>query len=100
MPMPWWPTFWRSPMRPAWHDSATVQNVQESQRIREMKISVSVWVARPIADVWQGWNTPASIMAWNAASPQWHCPQSRVDLRVGGWAFLPPHGGAGWQHGV
>ncbi len=49
-----------------------------------MKISVSVWVARPIADVWQGWNTPASIMAWNAASPQWHCPQSRVDLRVGG----------------
>ena len=65
-----------------------------------MNISVSVWVARPIADVWQGWNTPASIMAWNAASPQWHCPQSRVDLRVGGWAFLPPHGGAGWQHGV
>ena len=49
-----------------------------------MKISISVWVARPIAAVWQGWNTPASIMAWNAASPEWHCPSSRVDLRVGG----------------
>ncbi|MNR22782.1 hypothetical protein D3C85_1397570 [compost metagenome] len=23
-------------------------------------------------------------MAWNAASPEWHCPGSRVDLRVGG----------------
>ena len=49
-----------------------------------MKISVSVLVERPLAEVWQGWNTPASIMAWNAASPQWHCPQSRVALRVGG----------------
>ncbi|QHQ51453.1 SRPBCC family protein [Aeromonas media] len=49
-----------------------------------MKISVSVRVERPIVLVWEGWNTPASIMAWNAASPEWHCPGSRVDLRIGG----------------
>ncbi|USV59299.1 SRPBCC family protein [Aeromonas encheleia] len=49
-----------------------------------MKISVSVRIERPLAAVWKGWNTPASIMAWNAASPEWHCPSSRVDLRVGG----------------
>ncbi|WP_425935593.1 SRPBCC family protein [Aeromonas rivipollensis] len=49
-----------------------------------MKISVSVRVERPLTLVWEGWNTPASIMAWNAASPEWHCPSSRVDLRVGG----------------
>ncbi|MGY3857994.1 SRPBCC domain-containing protein [Aeromonas intestinalis] len=49
-----------------------------------MKISVSVWVKRPLATVWQGWNTPASIMAWNAASEDWHTDSSRVDLRVGG----------------
>ena len=49
-----------------------------------MKISVSVRVERPLALVWEGWNTPASIMAWNAASPEWHCPGSRVDLRIGG----------------
>lgn len=49
-----------------------------------MKISVSVLIERPLAEVWLGWNTPASIMEWNAASPQWHCPQSLVDLRAGG----------------
>ena len=49
-----------------------------------MKISVSVRIERPLAEVWEGWNTPVSIMAWNAASPEWHCPGSRVDLRVGG----------------
>ena len=49
-----------------------------------MTISVSVRVERPIALVWEGWNIPASIMAWNAASPEWHCPGSRVDLRIGG----------------
>ena len=49
-----------------------------------MKISVSVLVERPLAEVWQGWNTPASIMARNAASPQWHCPHRRGELRVGG----------------
>ena len=50
----------------------------------KMKISVSVWVERPLATVWQGWNTPASIMGWNAASEDWHTDSSRVDLRVGG----------------
>lgn len=49
-----------------------------------MKISVSVWVDSPLAAVWQGWNTPASIMVWNAASEDWHTDSSRVDLRVGG----------------
>lgn len=49
-----------------------------------MKISVSVWVKSPLATVWQCWNTPASIMAWNAASEDWHTDSSRVDLRVGG----------------
>lgn len=49
-----------------------------------MKINVSVRVARSIASVWQGWNDPASIMQWNAASEDWHTDASRVDLRVGG----------------
>ncbi len=33
---------------------------------------------------WKAAVTPEAIMAWNAASPEWHCPRAEVDLRVGG----------------
>ena len=62
-----------------------------------MKISVSVWVARPIADV-AGAGTPRQHHGVERRLPAVALPQSRVDLRVVG--VLPPHGGAGWQHGV
>lgn len=49
-----------------------------------MKIAVSTIVAADIADVWRAYNTPADIMVWNTASPDWHTTASAVDLRVGG----------------
>lgn len=49
-----------------------------------MKISVSTVVAAEIAEVWRAYTTPADIMAWNAASADWHTTASTVDLRVGG----------------
>ncbi|MEO8299077.1 MAG: SRPBCC family protein [Burkholderiales bacterium] len=41
-------------------------------------------VHAPIDTVWQAWTTPADIVQWNAASPDWHTTRSEVDLRVGG----------------
>ncbi len=49
-----------------------------------MKITVSTTVAADIAEVWRAYNTPADIMVWNTASPDWHTTASSVDLRVGG----------------
>lgn len=49
-----------------------------------MKISIKTVVNAPLARVWESWTTPADIMAWNAASDDWHTTSSTVDLRDGG----------------
>lgn len=49
-----------------------------------MKLTVATRVAAPLAEVWRAYTTPADIMAWNAASPDWHTTASTVDLRPGG----------------
>ena len=49
-----------------------------------MKITIASHAKAPIDAVWQAWNTPAHIMQWNAASPDWHTTKSTVDLREGG----------------
>jgi uncharacterized protein YndB with AHSA1/START domain len=48
------------------------------------RITVQTTIAAPLERVWQAYVTPADIMAWNAASDDWHCPAARVDLREGG----------------
>jgi uncharacterized protein YndB with AHSA1/START domain len=49
-----------------------------------MKITVETTIISDIAIVWDAWNNPADIMAWNAASEDWHTTASTVDLREGG----------------
>lgn len=49
-----------------------------------MKITVETEVAAPLATVWKAYTTPADIVAWNAASDDWHTTKAEVDLRVGG----------------
>lgn len=49
-----------------------------------MKISVSTTIKAPLQEVWRAYNTPADIMVWNTASPDWHTTASTVDLRPGG----------------
>ena len=49
-----------------------------------MKITVSTVVAAPLQDVWNRYTNPEDIVAWNAASPDWHTTSATVDLRPGG----------------
>lgn len=49
-----------------------------------MKITVETHVRAPIAKVWKAWTTPADIVRWNTATPEWHTPSATVDLREGG----------------
>lgn len=47
-------------------------------------MTVSALVHAPMEKVWQYWTEPSFITQWNAASPDWHCPWAKNDLRVGG----------------
>jgi uncharacterized protein YndB with AHSA1/START domain len=49
-----------------------------------MKITVKTIIAAPVHEVWRAYTTPADIMAWNTASPDWHTTGASVDLRPGG----------------
>lgn len=49
-----------------------------------MKITIEAIVTAPLNVVWSAWTTPSDIMAWNAASDDWHTTASSVDLRAGG----------------
>ncbi|MBA4783798.1 MAG: SRPBCC domain-containing protein [Rhizobiales bacterium] len=49
-----------------------------------MQITVETNVAAPLAEVWRAYTTPTDIMAWNAASDDWHTTAASVDLREGG----------------
>ena len=49
-----------------------------------MRIIVSTLVAAPLHEVWRSYTTPADIMLWNTASPDWHTTAASVDLRPGG----------------
>jgi uncharacterized protein YndB with AHSA1/START domain len=49
-----------------------------------MKITVTTTVPAPLPEVWRAYTTPEDIMAWNAASADWHTTAATVDLRPGG----------------
>lgn len=49
-----------------------------------MQITVETRIHAPLDRVWRAYTTPADIMAWNAASPDWHTTAATVDLRDGG----------------
>lgn len=47
-------------------------------------ITVQTTIHTSIDIVWEKWTSPADIMQWNNASPDWHTPKAENDLRVGG----------------
>lgn len=49
-----------------------------------MRITVEAAVKGDLNRVWDAWNNAEDIKRWNAASEDWHTPESSVDLREGG----------------
>lgn len=49
-----------------------------------MTITVETKVAADIATVWHAYTTPDDIVAWNAASDDWHTTKATVELHEGG----------------
>lgn len=49
-----------------------------------MPITVATHIDAPLPLVWVAYTTPEDIVAWNAASADWHTTRAEVDLRPGG----------------
>lgn len=47
-------------------------------------ITVSVTVPSTREVAWHAFTSPDAVQAWNFASPDWHCPSARNDLRPDG----------------
>ena len=47
-------------------------------------VTVGILVQLPVPIVWEYWVSPKHIINWNFASPDWHCPSAKNDLRPGG----------------
>jgi uncharacterized protein YndB with AHSA1/START domain len=49
-----------------------------------MQITVKTEISASLTQVWNLYTSPAHIIHWNAASPDWHTTSATVDLKVGG----------------
>lgn len=47
-------------------------------------ITIQTTMNAPVSKVWEFWTTPAHIIQWNSASPDWHTPRATMDLKAGG----------------
>lgn len=47
-------------------------------------ITIQTTVNAPMDQVWHCWTEPAHITQWNNASPDWHTPRAKNDLKAGG----------------
>ncbi len=48
------------------------------------RITVKTTVNLPVSNTWKHFTDPESVKHWNMASGDWHCPEARNELRVGG----------------
>lgn len=55
-----------------------------SDQAAGVMITIGATARAPVERAWQAYTTPADIVAWNAASDDWHTTSAVVDLRVGG----------------
>jgi uncharacterized protein YndB with AHSA1/START domain len=47
-------------------------------------ITIETTINATVEKVWTLWTKPEHIVNWNNASPEWHTPQAKNDLREGG----------------
>jgi len=63
---------------------ADLKRVAEASTDKPMRLTVRAVVPRPAASAWQAFTEAEHVMGWNHASEDWHCPQARNNLVVGG----------------
>jgi uncharacterized protein YndB with AHSA1/START domain len=61
-----------------------LKDICEETLHAHVRITVNTLVSGSGDKIWDYWTDPVHICAWNAASPDWHCPHAENDLRAGG----------------
>jgi uncharacterized protein YndB with AHSA1/START domain len=61
-----------------------LKDICEEEAKGRARITVNTLVSGASDKIWSYWTDPIHICAWNAASPEWHCPAAENDLRTGG----------------
>ena len=64
-------------------------------------ITVKTTIKSDLEKVWEYWTTPDHITQWNFATPEWHCPSAKNDLREGGtfsWRMGAKDGSMGFDY--
>lgn len=64
-------------------------------------ITVKTIVNAAPAKVWEFWTSPEHIINWNFATPEWHCPSAKNDLKPGGtfsWRMEAKDGSMGFDY--
>jgi uncharacterized protein YndB with AHSA1/START domain len=56
----------------------------KGESMSKTKIQIEATVSAPPQKVWSYWTKPEHITKWNFASPDWHCPSAKNELRAGG----------------
>jgi predicted 3-demethylubiquinone-9 3-methyltransferase (glyoxalase superfamily)/uncharacterized protein YndB with AHSA1/START domain len=51
---------------------------------KKVLITIKTTVKVPVEKAWEAFTSPKHVMQWNQASPDWHCPAAKNDLRAGG----------------
>lgn len=51
---------------------------------QKIKVVVQAVITIPVEKVWKLWTDPRHIKNWNVASPEYHCPEAKNDVREGG----------------
>lgn len=52
--------------------------------MENQKLTVKTEIHAPVEKVWNAYTQPEHITKWNQASEDWHCPNAKNDLQVGG----------------
>ncbi len=53
-------------------------------KLETTSITIEATINALVEKVWEFWTQPEHITLWNFASPDWHSPWAKSDLRVGG----------------
>ena len=53
-------------------------------KLETTSITIEATINALVEKVWEFWTQPEHITLWNFASPDWHSPWAKRDLRVGG----------------
>jgi uncharacterized protein YndB with AHSA1/START domain len=56
------------------------KEISETFGLAPAMLTCEALIDAPLNQVWECWTNPKHIIQWNAASPDWHCPQATNNL--------------------